>query len=343
MMKQLGPLIIDIAGITLTERDIDLLQHPLVGGVILFARNYESPAQLKSLTNAILENCGDKKRQQQFIISVDQEGGRVQRFLNGFTPIPSMQAISHKVELGKITRSDVSNIARLLCHELLLHGVNVTYAPVLDVQDGGHEVIGSRAFGSDEETVVTLASAWINGMKQAGFPAIGKHYPGHGRVKADSHIDLPKDPRTLDSLKSSCMKPFTALADQLDGIMPAHIIFPEIDSDNPASLSEYFLQDLLRKSLGFGGFVVTDDLNMAGARSFGTPAEMTDRALRAGADYILLCNARDDVESTIQTLSANTISNTRKPWPVRDLTGELTSILTDDEATSIRHQIQAIF
>ncbi len=282
----LGPLMLDVAGTGLTQDDRRRLVHPLVGGVILFTRNYSDPGQLMHLTDAI-----HALRSPPLLIGVDHEGGRVQRFREGFTVIPPMR------ELGRAwdgdprqARQQATEAAFVLAAELRAHGVDLTFAPVLDVDHGNSSVIGDRALHSDARAVGELARGLLQGFKQAGMTGVGKHFPGHGHVRGDSHHEVPVDERSLEAIEAADLPPFRRMIDAgLGGIMPAHVIYPAVDS-RPAGFSRIWLKQVLRGKLGFGGVVFSDDLGMEGASVAGGMVERAQAALEAGCDMALLCN-----------------------------------------------------
>lgn len=282
----LGPLMLDVAGTELTADDRRRLAHPLVGGVILFTRNYSDPGQLMRLTDAI-----HALRSPPLLVGVDHEGGRVQRFREGFTAIPPMR------ELGRIwdgnpqlARQLAADAAFVMAAELRAHGVDLTFAPVLDVDHGNSSVIGDRALHSDPHAVTDLARAVLQGLKQAGMTGVGKHFPGHGHVRGDSHHEMPVDERNLEEIESVDLAPFRRVIDSgLGGIMPAHVVYPAVDNQ-PAGFSPIWLKEILRGRLGFGGVVFSDDLGMEGASVAGGVVERAQAALRAGCDMALLCN-----------------------------------------------------
>ena len=288
-MHQHAPLIIDIAGLTLTRPDRQRLKHPLTGGVILFGRNWGNRQQLSSLCAKI------KGVRSDLLICVDHEGGRVQRFrTGGFTHLPPMRA------LGELWRKDqlaATNAATacgyVLGAELRACGVDFSFTPVLDLDHGESGVIGDRAFGRDPRVVSLLAKSLMHGLLQAGMSNCGKHFPGHGFVKADSHTDIPVDTRSLKALLTDDAAPYEWLNTTLAGVMPAHVIYPKVDA-RPAGFSEKWLSYILRGQLGFGGAIFSDDLSMAGARIIdGRPVSYTEAAiaaLNAGCDLVLLCN-----------------------------------------------------
>ncbi len=302
-MTQHAPLIIDIVGTTLTKVDKQRLKNPLVGGLILFARNWQGRAQLTALCAAI------KSVRQDLLICVDHEGGRVQRFKNdGFTHLPPMRALG---ELWLKDQMAATNAATacgyLLAAELRSCGVDFSFTPVLDLNYGESSVIGDRAFGRDPRVVTLLAKSLMHGLLQAGMANCGKHFPGHGFVKADSHLEIPIDKRSLKAILSDDAAPYGWLNTTLTSVMPAHVIYPKVDA-RPAGFSEQWLTFILRGQLGFGGAIFSDDLSMAGARSIDgqqvsyTQAAVT--ALNAGCDMVLLCNQSVDGGQALDELLA---------------------------------------
>ena len=298
-MNQHAPLILDVAGLALTAADQQRLAHPLVGGVILFGRNWQSRAQLSQL-------CGQIKAvRADLLIAVDHEGGRVQRFrTDGFTHLPPMAALGSlwmapekKSEPAGASALRATNAATavgyVLGAELRACGVDFSFTPVLDLDHGGSSVIGDRALGRDARVVTLLAQALMFGLKQSGMGNCGKHFPGHGFVKADSHLAIPVDRRSLTALLAEDAAPYGWLSSSLDAVMPAHVIYPKVDS-RPACFSRKWLQDILREKLGFDGAIFSDDLSMEGARRLdGQLVSYTDAAvaaLQAGCDLVLLCN-----------------------------------------------------
>lgn len=294
MQQNLGAIIFDISGYELSHEDIEILQHPNIGGVILFARNYESPEQLKSLTKEIRANRAN------CLICVDQEGGRVQRFVDGFSRLPAM------TDLGKLTAVQDSlvdslacDIGQLMALELRSLGVDLSFAPVLDLATDLNPVVRERAIHSDPKIVTRIATQYMLGMQKAGMSACGKHFPGHGKVKVDSHLALPIDHRKFDELTDD-LQPFQALINSsIQAIMPGHLLFPEID-DVPAVFSKKWLQDILTTQLGFKGCIISDDLNMDATSGFGDMASCVEKALTAGCHFVLTCNNRSGVISAIQ-------------------------------------------
>lgn len=289
---------LDVVGTELTADDIRRLQHPLVGGVILFARNFENCEQLKALTANI-----HQIRQPPLLIAVDHEGGRVQRFREGFTKIPPMR------EFGKIWDKDRKKAMALameagwiLAAELRAHGVDFSFTPILDMDYGDSLVIGDRAFHLDPRAINDLAFSLMQGLKKGGMAAVGKHFPGHGFVVADSHVSIPIDEREFDQIAQHDMQPFKQMIDEgLPAIMPAHVIYPKVDN-KPAGFSERWLQKVLRERLGFNGVIFSDDLSMEGASVGGDVTTRSLAALNAGCDMILLCNRPDLADELLENL-----------------------------------------
>ena len=295
-----APLIIDIAGTQLTAQDRKRLKHPLVGGMILFARNWQNREQLTALCRDI------KKVRADLLICVDHEGGRVQRFkTDGFTHLPPMRALgemwlrepSSTVSVKKAGPLDATNAATacgyVLGAELRACGVDLSFTPVLDLDYGESSVIGDRAFARDPRVVSLLAKSLMHGLHKSGMANCGKHFPGHGFVKADSHTDIPVDKRSLKAILADDAAPYRWLNTVTSSVMPAHVIYPKVDA-RPAGFSSIWLNDILRAQLGFTGAIFSDDLSMAGARLIdGKTVSYTEAAvvaLNAGCDLVLLCN-----------------------------------------------------
>ena len=301
-MSHHAPVVLDIAGTQLSPVDRQRLRHPLVGGVILFGRNWASRAQLTQL-------CADiKAERDDVLICVDHEGGRVQRFrTDGFTHLPPMRALGemwlkdskavsgefHSGSGAMAATAAATACGYVLASELRACGVDFSFAPVLDLDHGESGVIGDRAFARDPRVVSLLAKSVMHGMLQAGMASCGKHFPGHGFVKADSHVDIPVDKRSLKAVLNDCALPYQWLGNALSSVMPAHVIYPKVDA-LPAGFSARWLQDILRGQLKFDGAIFSDDLSMQGARrvqgrdlSF---AQAAVAALQAGCDLVLLCN-----------------------------------------------------
>lgn len=283
----LGPVMLDIEGHELTTEERQLLKLPQVGGVILFTRNYQNPKQLTELVTEIRQ-CRNP-----LLIAVDQEGGRVQRFREGFTELPPLSVF------GELYQHDpekslqlAESTAWLMASELLAIGVDLSFAPVLDINIGVSSVIGNRSFSNNIDIIKALAIRYVQGMHRAGMAAVGKHFPGHGSVAADSHIDMPIDERPLETIEQLDLQPFAELAKaNIDAFMPAHVIYQQIDK-LPACFSSRWLQEILREQLGFNGVVFSDDLCMAGADCIGNYPQRAQQALQAGCDMVLVCNNR---------------------------------------------------
>ena len=324
-MTQQAPLIIDIEGTSLSKLDRQRLQHPLVGGLVLFARNWQDRAQLSALCRSIKQLRAD------LLICVDHEGGRVQRFkTDGFTHLPAMRA------LGEVWLQDghggqgsgamrATNAATacgyVLGAELRACGLDLSFTPVLDLDFGASSVIGDRAFGRDPRMVSLLAKSLMHGLLQSGMANCGKHFPGHGFVRADSHTDLPVDRRSLKAILAEDAAPYGWLNTTLSSVMPAHVVYPKVDA-RPAGFSQRWLGDILRGQLGFGGAVFSDDLSMAGARVLdGEPvshAQAAVAALNAGCDLVLLCNQSSDggavLDALISGLTEAQLKEQWQPW-----------------------------
>ena len=294
----LGVLMLDVEGLELTSQDQDLLMIPQVGGVILglYGRNFVSTAQLQDLVAAI-RHCNSR-----LLIAVDQEGGRVQRFRQGFTRLPAMHTFG---ELYEINSEHAITLAEtcgwLMAAEVLSCGLDLSFAPVLDLYMESSQVIADRAFAADPVIVTSLVTAFMQGMHRAGMKATAKHFPGHGSVEADSHVELPVDARGFDQLLHSDLLPFAECVELMDAVMPGHVLYPEVDS-SCAALSSTWLEKILRKQLGFEGVIFSDDLGMAAAGSAGDAVKRAQCALKAGCDMILVCNNRQDAIATIEWL-----------------------------------------
>ena len=295
----LGPVMLDVAGLSLTNTDRQRLTHPLVGAVILFARNYASRSQLRSLISEI-----KSLRRPQLLVAVDQEGGRVQRFKNEFSRLP---AASH---FGELWRTDKHTApmrafesAVTMASELIEVGVDFSFAPVFDIASQTSRVIGDRCFHPQPQAAIELLGAYIDGMHTAGMVAIAKHFPGHGGVSEDSHHCLPRDHRSLEQLNAIDLLPYRELTEEIQGVMSAHVLFDQCDAEIP-TFSSFWLQDVLRQKLGFDGVVFSDDLSMEAAQTAG-PGGITrlgQKALAAGCDMILICNRPDLADELLANL-----------------------------------------
>lgn len=282
-----GPVLIGLAGPELARREAECLRHPAVGGVVLFTRNYASPAQLRELTAAI-RGAADAP----MLICVDHEGGRVQRFRAGFTALPPLAVLGRMhADAPDLARDFAYRHARVMATELLVQGVDLSFAPVLDL-DGPSRVIGDRAFAGQPAVVADLARHYLAGMHDAGMKACGKHFPGHGSVVADSHTHDVTDERELAALAEHDLQPFKVLLEELDSLMMAHVCYPSVDPD-PAGYSARWIRELLRQELGYRGTVFSDDLGMHAARVAGKLADRVRRSLEAGCDAVLICDPRD--------------------------------------------------
>jgi len=302
-MTQHAPVVLDVAGTTLTKADRQRLKHPLTGGLILFARNWESRAQLVELTSQI------KKVRPDVLICVDHEGGRVQRFrTDGFTALPAMRVLGEMWMKDPLAATDAATAAgHVLAAELRACGVDLSFTPVLDLDFGASSVIGDRSFHRDPRVAALLAKSLMHGLLRAGMGNCGKHFPGHGFVKADSHVAVPVDKRSLKAVLADDAKPYEWLSTSLTAVMPAHVIYPKVDS-HPAGFSPRWLKDILRGQMGFTGAIFSDDLSMEGARHLEggmlTYAEAASVALNAGCDLVLLCNQSVDGGQAVDELLA---------------------------------------
>jgi beta-N-acetylhexosaminidase len=293
----LGPLMLDLAGTTLGPEEAERLHHPLVGGLILFARNYEHPGQLRALIASV------RAIRPEILIAVDHEGGRVQRFREGFTRIPPAARLGAWYDADPHAALQLArDWAWLLAAELRAFDIDLSFAPVLDLGGPRSRVIGDRALHPDPAAIAVLGQAWMEGMREAGMAAVGKHYPGHGSVAEDSHDECPVDQRALAEIEALDLAPFRALiAAGLAAVMMAHVIYPAVDA-RPAGFSSRWVRDILRARHGFEGVVFTDDLSMAAAATVADPVERARLALDAGCDMLLVCNRPEDAEAVLAGL-----------------------------------------
>jgi len=337
----LGPLMLDVRGTELTDDDRKRLSHPQVGGVILFARNYESPAQLSRLTAEIRA-----LKSPPLLIAADQEGGRVQRFREGFTRLPPMRVLGsihdEHPHRAKVLARETGYI---MAAELRAHGIDLSFAPVLDLDYGNSSVIGDRAFHHDPQAVIELAHAVMLGMKDAGMAACGKHFPGHGFIAADSHVAIPVDERDYPDIALKDLLPFKALIDMgLSAVMPAHVIYPRVDPA-PAGFSRFWLQKVLRDELNFQGMIFSDDLTMEGAAVAGDITSRTLAALDAGCDMALICNRPDLADDVLSRLDFDWSAASRvrlarlhgEPHPL-----SMTELLEQTAYSRARHAIASL-
>jgi len=286
----IGSVMIDVESLSLTTIEKEKIQHPNTGAVILFSRNYQDPEQISELIKSIRQS-----RNGTILIAVDQEGGRVQRFQNGFTRLPPAASFASHPEL-------VEKAGWLMAAELLAVGIDFSFAPVLDVDCGVSQIIGDRSFSSQCQQAATLAAAFSRGMRSAGMASTGKHFPGHGFVSLDSHLALPIDERDLKTIRQQDLVPFKQLISEgLEAIMPAHIVYPKVDSQ-AAGFSSKWLQQILRRELGFNGVIFSDDLSMEGAAIVGNFTERAQQALTAGCDMVLVCNNSDAAAEVLDAL-----------------------------------------
>jgi beta-N-acetylhexosaminidase len=308
------PVVLDVDGLELSRDDRVRLKNPLTGGVILFARNWQDRAQLCALTASI------KKLRPDIFIAVDHEGGRVQRFkTDGFTALPAMAKLGAAWAEDALRATDAATACGyVLAAELRACGVDLSFAPVLDLDYGGSSVIGDRAFARDARVVTLLAKSLAMGMQQAGMAHCGKHFPGHGFVKADSHHEVPIDERSLEAILADDAAPYEWMSASLAAVMPAHVIYPQVDKQ-PAGFSKVWLQTILRKQMGFHGVIFSDDLCMEGAKVVGKKAStVVDAglaALKAGCDQVLICWAPDKATQLLAGLAAAQAAGTWKPSP----------------------------
>ncbi len=312
-------VIADLKGASVSPDEYDLLRHPKLGGIILFSRNYQNPEQLKSL-------CADISRigNQNLLIAVDQEGGRIQRFSDGFSALPAASKLgeiySNNQDLAISLANDTGFV---MASELRLHGVDLSFAPVLDLDFGVSDVIGSRSFHRDPDAVIRLAGAYIKGMHDAGMAAVAKHFPGHGAVTADSHLETPVDERSLEEIERQDLAPFDKLLkNECEGVMTAHIHYPAVDSLVP-TFSKSWIHNILRKRMDFQGFVFSDDLVMAGAAVGGSPLQRATLALDAGCDALLICNDPEAARDVLDNLDTPTATRSLKSMKAHQRAGEI--------------------
>jgi beta-N-acetylhexosaminidase len=282
-MQQPGSVMVDLKSTTIDAEEREMLTHPACGGVILFSRNIETPEQVLDLNRQIMaiNPC--------LLLAVDQEGGRVQRLKQGFTQLPPLRYLHQKAKSLEQAQLFARHHAEVMALETLAVGFDLSFSPVLDLCTTTSRVIGDRAFHEEPDVIIALAKVYIEAMKQCGMAATGKHFPGHGSVDADSHVELPVDERSFELIEKRDLKPFAQLASEMSGVMLAHVIYPALDS-LPAGFSGRWIRDILRNRLGFSGAVFTDDLSMKGAEVVGDFLDRAEAALDAGCDMVLVCN-----------------------------------------------------
>ena len=328
-------LMMDVEGHELLDDEVQMLRHPLVGGVILFTRNFSSSEQLIALI-ADIRN----KAQKPLLVAVDHEGGRVQRFRSGgFTKLPAMGQLSKH----KVSNEDIVELGWLMASECLAHGIDLSFAPVLDL-DRGSDVVGDRAFSSDINQTVELVGHWCSGMKQAGMACVGKHFPGHGSTKEDTHVAAPKDQRELVQIMQNDGAVFSQIfaLGALDAVMPAHINFPKVD-DSPVGYSKVWLQQILQQQLAFEGVIFSDDLSMVGAGANLSYLQKAQLAIAAGCDMVLICNNKTAVQALLNDTSlelADSVSKGIQLCSAKDINlAELTSLTRWQQARALAQNI----
>jgi beta-N-acetylhexosaminidase len=339
-----GRLIIDFAGTQLDASDLDLLREPEVGGAILFSRNFESRRQVQELVGEIRAVKVDA------LICVDQEGGRVQRFTQGFAKLPSLQQIRRYVDANpEQTQAVLSSLAWLMAVEVLSTGVDLSFAPVLDLDECSSSVIGDRSLSPDADRAIQLASIYLDAMHIAGMATTGKHFPGHGAVTGDSHHEQPIDTRSFEEIQASDLRPFVELASKLDALMPAHVVYPEVDA-NPAGFSRRWIQEILRRDLNYSGVVFSDDLSMQGAASAGGGVDRAKAAIEAGCDLLLVCNDRDMAIQVQQWMADNSVPGSdavmhmlaRRRWTDSEIISDKNYSLANNFIKEIEESIASV-
>ncbi|MES2998332.1 MAG: beta-N-acetylhexosaminidase [Pseudomonadota bacterium] len=295
----MGPIILDLTGLELSPEECEILKHPQVAGIIFFSRNYESPQQLKDLILQIHKNSA-----QRLLLTVDQEGGHVQRFLSGFTPLPYLGKIGTIYEDSPEQAMVLAKIhGWLMASELLALGIDLSFSPVLDLDNNLNQVIGKRSFHASPIIVTKLGRATIQGIHNAGMCTVGKHFPGHGSVTSDTHTHFTVDSRDYSTIEATDLIPFSKLSPYLDAMMASHIVYSEVDP-LPCCFSSFWLQTILRKKLNFSGAIFTDDLSMQAVQTMGSISERVQLALQAGCNGLLICNNRKDTISALEYLES---------------------------------------
>ncbi len=301
-------LMIDIEGPFLSQEDIELIGSPHVGGIILFERNFLDRNQITDLCFEI------KSKKPEIIIAVDQEGGRVQRFKKGFSQIPPMQRLGDMVSYDKQAGLDLcKNTGWLIASELIASGIDLSFSPVLDLDQDLSSIIGDRAFSDQIDIVIECARAFIYGMNEAGMACVGKHFPGHGSISEDSHIEKPIDHRVLNEIENKDLVPFKKLINNLDGIMTAHILFPDVD-ERITTFSKIWIKKILREQMKFEGMIFSDDLSMEGTNEFKSFYDKTKNAIISGCEMILICNNREGAKDALKYFEENNIEASEKTF-----------------------------
>lgn len=301
-------LMIDIEGPFLSQEDIELIGSPHVGGLILFERNFLDRNQITDLCFEI------KSKKPEIIIAVDQEGGRVQRFKKGFSQIPPMQRLGDLVSYDKHAGLDLcKNAGWLIASELIASGIDLSFSPVLDLDQDLSSIIGDRAFSDQIDIVIECARAFIFGMNEAGMACVGKHFPGHGSISEDSHLEKPIDRRALNEIENKDLIPFKELINNLDGIMTAHILFPDVD-ERITTFSKIWIKQILREQMKFEGMIFSDDLSMEGTNEFKSFYDKTKNAIISGCEMILICNNREGAKDALKYFEENNIEASEKTF-----------------------------
>ncbi|MGB3623374.1 beta-N-acetylhexosaminidase [Ketobacter sp. MCCC 1A13808] len=335
----IGPLMLDLEGTSLCQADIRRLQHPATGGVILFSRNIDSLAQTRELIAAV------RQLRPELILAIDQEGGRVQRIREGVTRLPPLARLGEQYQQNPdAALMQAANWGWLMASEMLALGLDISFAPVLDLECGRSAVIGDRSFHHSADTVTALAKAYISGMHDAGMAATVKHFPGHGWAEADSHVAIPLDERDELEIDALDMIPFKQLCGVYDAVMPAHVIYSRVDPQ-PAGFSSYWLQTVLRQRLGFNGVIFSDDLTMEGASVAGGFAQRAKRALDAGCDMVLVCNHHQGADEVLDFLAQDSryvADQTRLKTMLARRMNTWEQLLADDRYGQIQLGMQTI-
>ena len=301
-------LMIDIEGPFLNQEDIELIGSPHVGGLILFERNFLDRNQITDLCFEI------KSKKPEIIIAVDQEGGRVQRFKKGFSQIPPMQRLGDLVSYDKYAGLDLcKNAGWLIASELIASGIDLSFSPVLDLDQDLSSIIGDRAFSDQIDIVIECARAFIFGMNEAGMACVGKHFPGHGSISEDSHLEKPIDRRALNEIENKDLIPFKELINNLDGIMTAHILFPEVD-ERITTFSKIWIKQILKEQMKFEGMIFSDDLSMEGTNEFKSFYDKTKNAIISGCEMVLICNNREGAKDALKYFEENNIEASEKTF-----------------------------